>query len=54
MLEGESGLELFNLKEDIGETTDIAKQNPEKTKELEKILDDWLKETASQLPVVRK
>ena len=35
---GESVTELYNLKEDIGETTDLSKQYPEKVKELTDIM----------------
>lgn len=35
---------LFNLKEDIGETTDLAKKNPEKLKELQNAFTDWSKQ----------
>lgn len=41
--------ELYNLKEDIGETKELAGQNPEKVKELAKALSECLrmsKETA--------
>jgi arylsulfatase A-like enzyme len=34
-------LELYNLKEDIGEQHDLADKMPEKTKELHKMLQDW-------------
>ena len=32
------GLQLFNLAEDLGETKNVAEQQPEKAKELEEIL----------------
>ena len=34
-------IELFNIKNDIGEQNDLSKDNPEKVKELKKLLDDW-------------
>jgi len=33
--------ELYNLKDDIGETTDLAAENPQITAKLAKMLDDW-------------
>jgi hypothetical protein len=33
------GLQLFNLAEDLAETKNITEQQPEKTKELQEILD---------------
>ncbi len=38
----DQSVQLFNLKSDIKEQTDIEIENPKKTKELEKILDDYL------------
>ena len=38
-------LELYNLKNDIGEEENLAEKNSEKTKELTKILSDYLRET---------
>ncbi|UBM58703.1 sulfatase [Marinilongibacter aquaticus] len=38
-------LELYDLVNDLGETNDISKQNPEKTRELEKLLNDFITET---------
>ena len=43
--EGDEPEELYNLSEDLGEQTNLAKDNPEKVQELEKLLDKWLKET---------
>jgi arylsulfatase A-like enzyme len=37
--------ELYNIVEDIGETTNLATQHPEKVKELNMRLDDWLNKT---------
>jgi arylsulfatase A-like enzyme len=36
--------ELYQLKDDPGETHNLAGKNPEKTKELEGLLDRWLKD----------
>ena len=45
--------ELFNLRNDIGESTDISQQMPEKVSELSKKLDDWLRSTNAKLPVAK-
>lgn len=37
--------ELYNISSDLGEQTNLAKQHPEKVKELEKRLDAWLDKT---------
>ena len=37
--------ELYNLATDLGEKTNLAKQHPEKVRELERLLDEWLKKT---------
>ncbi|MGJ8640504.1 MAG: sulfatase [Opitutaceae bacterium] len=37
--------ELYKLSTDLGEQTNLARQNPEKVEELEKRLDAWLKQT---------
>lgn len=44
--------ELFNLKEDIGEKTDISGDRPEKVKELMSLLRNWWDETNASLPIV--
>jgi len=43
-------VELYNLKDDIGETKDLAATLPEKAAELRKILADWRKSVGAQLP----
>jgi len=43
--------ELFNLKEDIGEKHELAEKMPEKVKELDALLKNWLKETGAKLPI---
>jgi arylsulfatase A-like enzyme len=43
-------LELYNLKDDIGETTNLAKANPEKTKELHQLLKNWRKNINAPVP----
>lgn len=47
-------LELFNLGEDIGETRNLAQENPEKVKALAKMLGDHLREAGGQMPIVKK
>ena len=44
-----SSIELYNLKEDLGEKNNIAEQNPEKVKHLEKVLNDYAKESKPAL-----
>lgn len=41
----ERTLELYNLKDDIGEMTNLSEEKDEKTKELSTILSDFLRET---------
>lgn len=43
-------LELYNLADDVGEQNDLAAQHPEKTADLKKNLDQWLKETGAVFP----
>lgn len=43
--------ELYNLKQDIGETTDLASAEPAKRDALIAKLDAWLEETDAQLPI---
>ncbi len=43
-------LELYNLRDDIGEKTDLAARMPEKTKELHQMLVDWRKSVDAQMP----
>lgn len=38
---GEGSPQLYNLADDIGETTDLAAKNPERVKELQSAYDDW-------------
>lgn len=41
--------ELYNLKDDIGETTDLAAEIPEITTKLSKMLDDWRQSVGAKL-----
>jgi arylsulfatase A len=43
-------LELYNLKDDIGEKHDLAAKMPDKVKELHQMLTDWRKSVAAQMP----
>jgi arylsulfatase A-like enzyme len=46
-------LELYNLRDDIGEQTDLAQSNPEKVKELAVLLGRQLRKWDAQLPVYK-
>ena len=46
----DTGLELYNLKEDLGETKNLAQKMPDKAAELERLIDDWLLETGASVP----
>jgi arylsulfatase A len=43
-------VELYNLREDLGETEDLAASMPEKAAELRKKLADWRKSVGAQMP----
>lgn len=47
----DGALELYNLKEDIGESTNLATQLPEKAQELLTQLEDWRKQIGAPVPV---
>jgi len=47
-------MELFNLKEDIGEAHNLIAVNPNKTEELAKVLSDYLLEVKAQMPSDKK
>jgi arylsulfatase A len=42
--------ELFNLREDLGEKSDLSSSRPEVLRELAGLLEDWLKDTGAKLP----
>ena len=42
---------LYNLSEDIGETTDLSQLQPEKMDELFQLLEDWRNQVKAELPV---
>lgn len=46
--------ELFNIPEDIGETTNLADSMPELVHELAVMLADYLREVDAQMPVIRE
>jgi arylsulfatase A-like enzyme len=46
-------VELYNLKNDISETADLADKMPEKTAELKNKLADWLKQMNAKFPTVK-
>ncbi|HSM48924.1 MAG TPA: sulfatase, partial [Draconibacterium sp.] len=50
----ENKTELFNLAEDLGETTNLSESNREKCTELQKILDKKLSETGAKFPVLNE
>ncbi|PIE48717.1 MAG: sulfatase [Flavobacteriales bacterium] len=47
-------LELYNIADDIGELNNLAEKKPEKTKELAKVLTDYLKAIDAQIPSDKK
>ena len=47
-------LELFNLKKDIGEKSDLAKLHPDKVKTLATQLANWRKDTGAKMPMTNK
>ena len=46
----DGSMELFNIKEDIGETKNLVKEQPAKARELAKILSDYLRKVEAQIP----
>jgi arylsulfatase A-like enzyme len=42
--------ELYNLKDDVGETRDLSAQMPEKVKQLDRLIDRFLAESGAVLP----
>lgn len=43
-------LELFNIKNDIGENQDLAEQQPKRVRELKQNLDSWLESVEARMP----
>jgi arylsulfatase A-like enzyme len=48
--EYEGRRELFNLKDDVGEKTNLAGKMPEKVKELDTLIDRFVQETGALVP----
>jgi arylsulfatase A-like enzyme len=46
----DSKVELYNLKDDIGEKNDLTSKMPDKAKELHQMLKDWRKTADAQMP----
>ena len=46
----EGPTELYNLAEDLGETKDLAMEQPSKVSELQSLLEDFIKQTGSKEP----
>lgn len=46
----DGNMELFNIKEDIGETHNLFSENSKKVKELAKVLSDYLRSVDAQMP----
>lgn len=46
----DSRAELYNLADDIGETTDLADVRPQKTKELRDLLHRWQRDVDAPIP----
>lgn len=44
--------ELYNLKDDIGETNDLSSHEPNKVNELKRLLGNWRKEMKAQIPTI--
>jgi arylsulfatase A-like enzyme len=44
--------ELYNLREDIGETRNLAAQRPEKVRELDALIDGFLRDTGAMVPLL--
>ena len=45
----DNNFELYNLKDDLGETTNLADKYPEKVAELKKLLFKWRKKVGAQM-----
>jgi hypothetical protein len=44
-------LELYNLKDDVSESTNLADAEPEKTKQMLTLLDNWRRKVKADMPV---
>jgi arylsulfatase A len=45
-------LELYNLKQDVGETTNLVERLPDKARQLHKMLQDWRASVGAQMPTL--
>ena len=45
---------MFNVVEDVSETRNLAQENPERVKELAKILGNHLREAGAQMTIVKE
>lgn len=50
----DGSLELYNLAEDIGESKNLADENPELAREMALRLDSWRKESGAKMPSARR
>jgi len=50
----DNSVELYNLKDDLGEKNDLAAKMPEKAAELRKMLHRWLKQMKADVPTPEK
>lgn len=48
--DGSYVFELYNIKEDISESKNLAEANPAKVKELDTLISKWVEETGAQMP----
>jgi arylsulfatase A-like enzyme len=46
--------ELYNLKNDLSERTDMSNENPQMVRKLNKKLEKWLKATNARMPVAKQ
>ena len=46
----DNSIELYNLKVDISETTNLVAKDPDRTAEMTHLLDAWLKDTGAKFP----
>lgn len=54
LLKNESAWELYDLENDIGETTNLADNLPAKTERLKQLLHDWREQVHAQMPTINK
>jgi len=54
LLNQTKSIELYDLENDQGETTDLSETMPEKANELKGLLDNWRTEIGAQMPTINK